>query len=156
MGLASQSCLVLTSLGDLFQLPVFPYDMTAVCEVMLASSANRRGSYQVRGRSSFSSVEPWVRGLLQVLSRVAAESLMLDGQLLVQLSTSLYYCGWYLSPRSLSRTFHFFLGWVRLLNTLIVIPQHGLYFGGICGEKPVDGTSFILTIIPLQSSSKSD
>ena len=45
--------------------------------------------------------------------------------------------------------FCFFLGWVRLLDTLITVPQHDVYFGGICGEELVDGTSFILTIIPL-------
>ena len=45
--------------------------------------------------------------------------------------------------------FCFFLGWVRLLDTLIAVPQHGVYFEGICGEELVNGTSFILTIIPL-------
>ena len=43
--------------------------------------------------------------------------------------------------------FCFLLEWVRLLDTLIAIPQHSVYFEGICKEELVDGTSFILTII---------
>ena len=50
----------------------------------------------------------------------------------------------------------FFLGWVRLIDTLIAAPQHGVYFGGIWGEELVDGTSFIFTILNLQSIGKSD
>ena len=56
-----------------------------------------------------------------------------------------------LFPDPFLEHFCFFLGWVRLLDTLIAVPQHGVYFGGICGDELVDGTSFILTIIPLQS-----
>ena len=58
-------------------------------------------------------------------------------------------------PDPFPERFCFFFGWVRLLGSLIAVPQHAVYFGGICGEELVDGTSFILTIIPLQSSDKS-
>ena len=62
----------------------------------------------------------------------------------------------FLFPNPFPEHFGFFLGWVRLLDTLIAILQHGVYIRGIGGEELVDGTSFILTIIPLQSSGKSD
>ena len=50
-------------------------------------------------------------------------------------------------PDPFPEHFCFFFGWVRLLDTLIAVPQHAVYFGGICGKELVDGTSFILTII---------
>ena len=55
--------------------------------------------------SSSSSVQPWVGGLLQVLSHVAAELLMLVVSIQFSCSTSTYYCGLHLSLRSLSRKF---------------------------------------------------
>ena len=61
-----------------------------------------------------------------------------------------------LLPDPFPEHFCSFLGWVRLLDTLIAVPQHDVYFGGICGEELVDGTSFILTITTFQSSSKSN
>ena len=50
--------------------------------------------------------------------------------------------------------FCFFLRWVRLPGTLIAVPQRGVYFGDICGEEFVDGTSFILTIISFQPAAR--
>ena len=76
------------------------------------------------------------------MSRVAAESLMPDGQLSVQISTSPYHP----PPRSFSRTFLVFLGWVRQLNTLIAVFQHSVYFEGICGEEVFNGTRLFLTM----------
>ena len=61
-----------------------------------------------------------------------------------------------LLPDSFPEHFCFFLGCVRLLDTLIVAPQHDVYFGGICGEELVDSMSFILTILPLRLSGKID
>ena len=61
-----------------------------------------------------------------------------------------------LLPNPFPEHFRFFLGWVRLLDTLVAVSQHGVHFRGICGEELVGGTSFILTIIPLLSSGKSD
>ena len=52
-------------------------------------------------------------------------------------------------PDSFPEHFCFLLRWVRLLDSLIAVPQYGIYFGGICGEELVDDTSVILTIIPL-------
>ena len=59
-------------------------------------------------------------------------------------------------PDPFPEHFCFFLVWVKLLDTLIAAPQHGVYLGGICGVELVDGTSFIFTIIPLQSFGRSD
>ena len=61
-----------------------------------------------------------------------------------------------LFPDPFSEHFCFTLVWVRLLDTLIAVPQHGVYFEGICEEELVDGTSFIFTIIPFQLSGKSE
>ena len=58
-----------------------------------------------------------------------------------------------LLPNLFPEHFCLFLGWVRLLDTLIAVPQHG---EGIFGDELVDGTSFILTIIPFQLSGKSE
>ena len=52
---------------------------------------------------------------------------MLDGQLSVQLSSSSYHYGWHPSPKYFPEHFCFFLGSVRLLDTLIAVPQHGVY-----------------------------
>ena len=52
-----------------------------------------------------------------------------------------------LLPDPFPEHFCFFLGWVRLLDTLIAVSQHDVYFEGICGEELFDGASFILTII---------
>ena len=77
--------------------------------------------------------------LLYILPRVVAESLMHDGQVLIQLSTQSYHCGWRPSPRSFSRSFLFFFGWVRRLNTFIAVPQQSAYC--MCKEELVGATS---------------
>ena len=61
-----------------------------------------------------------------------------------------------LFPHPFPENFCSFPGWVRLLDTVIAVSQHGVYFRRICGEELVDGTSLILTIVPLQSSGKSN
>ena len=39
-----------------------------------------------------------------------------------------------LLPDPFPKHFFFFIWWARLLDTLIAVPQHSVYFGGICGE----------------------
>ena len=81
---------------------------------------------------------------------------MSDGQFQLSHLHRLIIVAGILLPDFFPEHFCFFVGWVRLLDTSLAIPQQGVYFGGICGDELVDGASFILTIIPFQSSGKND
>ena len=82
-----------TSLSDVFQLPDSASGMPAFFEVMLASSGSRRESYQVWSDPVLHAYNPGSEVFFRHCHRLAAESLMSDGQLSVHLSTVPYYCG---------------------------------------------------------------
>ena len=86
-----QSCLVLTSLGELLQLPVSPSNMPAFCEAMLASSASVGVVYIRSGGGPV--LHPYNPESEVFFRYCHGLLLMPDGQLSVQLSTSPYHCG---------------------------------------------------------------
>ena len=125
-----------TRLGDLLPLLVSLFDLPKLCEVMLASSASKPlHSYNTES---------------EVFFRYCHGLLLNHWCQMHSFQFSYPHCLIVVTGILLSDLFSkhscFFLGCVRLLDTLIAVPQQSVHFGGICGEEFVDGTSFILAI----------
>ena len=121
VGLSSQgqSCLVSTSLGDILRLPVSPSYMPAFYEVMLAFLASRHELYQVRGAVQF---------FIRVALSLRSFSDIVKGCWCLMVSFQFSYncliiVAGILLPDPFPEYLCFFVEWVRLLNTLIALPQ---------------------------------